>query len=126
LIVKEKMVSKRFRVTFLPEERTVEMVHGEALHGDGEPGSILQIATHHGIELDHACGGVCACATCHVKVVAGSETCNESSDEEEDQLDLAPHVESISRLACQCIPDGSSDVVVAIPTWNRNRVPSGH
>ena len=38
----------------------------------GLPGSILDIALNGGaagLDLEHACGGVCACSTCHVKVV---------------------------------------------------------
>jgi 2Fe-2S ferredoxin len=86
----------------------------------GEPGSILDLALANGIDLDHACGGVCACATCHVIVRQGLESCNEPSDEEEDQLDEAYGVTPQSRLGCQCVPDGSRDVVVEIPPWNRN------
>ncbi|HPM22734.1 MAG TPA: 2Fe-2S iron-sulfur cluster-binding protein [Phycisphaerae bacterium] len=86
----------------------------------GRPGSILDLATANGVELDHACGGLCACATCHVIVRAGLDTCNELSDDEEDQLDEAYGLTVNSRLACQCVPDGTSDVVVEIPAWNRN------
>ena len=41
-------------------------------------------------------------------------------------IDSAPAVRSTSRLACQCVPDGSTDIVVEIPTWNRNAVKEGH
>jgi 2Fe-2S ferredoxin len=88
----------------------------------GRPASILDIALAHGVELDHACGGVCACSTCHVIVREGLGTCNEPSDEEEDQLDEAYGVTPQSRLGCQCVPDGSRDIVVEIPAWNRNLV----
>ncbi len=86
----------------------------------GRPGSILDLALAGGIDLDHACGGVCACATCHVLVREGWEACGEASDEEEDQLDEAYGLTARSRLACQCVPDGSRDVLVEIPAWNRN------
>ena len=43
-------------------------------------------------------------------------------DEEEDQLDFAPALRDDSRLACQCVPDGSEDVEVELPEWNRNEV----
>jgi 2Fe-2S ferredoxin len=89
-------------------------------HHVGQPGSILDLALANGIELDHACGGVCACSTCHVIVRQGLDTCNEPSDEEEDQLDEAYGVTPLSRLACQCVPTGTRDVVVEIPAWNRN------
>jgi len=35
-------------------------------------------------------------------------------------------VQENSRLACQFVPDGSSDVVVEIPAWNRNEVSENH
>ena len=92
----------------------------------GLPGSVLDIAKGHDIELDHACGGVCACSTCHVIVREGFETSNEATEDEEDQLDNAPGLEPHSRLACQCVPDGSRDVVVEIPDWNRNHVSEEH
>jgi ferredoxin, 2Fe-2S len=86
----------------------------------GQPGSILDIALGHGVELDHACGGVCACSTCHVIVREGLDACNEPGDEEEDMLDEAYGLTPQSRLACQCIPNGRKDVVVEVPSWNRN------
>ena len=70
--------------------------------------------------LDHACGGVCACSTCHVIVHQGLESCNEASDAEMDQLDEAPGLTAKSRLGCQCVPDGTTDLVVEIPEWNKN------
>jgi ferredoxin, 2Fe-2S len=70
--------------------------------------------------LDHACGGVCACSTCHVIVHEGLESCNEPTDDELDQLDEAAGVTAKSRLGCQCVPDGTRDLVVEIPEWNKN------
>ncbi|MBM4112369.1 MAG: 2Fe-2S iron-sulfur cluster binding domain-containing protein, partial [Phycisphaerae bacterium] len=37
--------------------------------GEGE--SLLEIALDNGINIEHACGGVCACSTCHVYVESG-------------------------------------------------------
>jgi len=65
---------------------------------------------------------VCACSTCHVYIRDGKESCNEASDDELDQLDNARGLELDSRLSCQCVPDGTQDVVVEIPKWNRNLV----
>lgn len=116
-----RLPTKRYRITFLPMGRTVEVdpEHLPRDH-DGLEGSILQIALEHGIEIDHACGGVCACSTCHVIVREGLESCNEATDEELDMLDNAPGVCDQSRLACQTVPDGSRDVTVEVPFWNRN------
>ncbi len=88
----------------------------------GLPGSILELALGHGVEIDHACGGVCACSTCHIIVKQGLQSCNDATDDELDQLDAAPGTAAQSRLACQCIPDGTQDVVIEIPAWNVNRV----
>ncbi|MFQ5895771.1 MAG: 2Fe-2S iron-sulfur cluster-binding protein [Nitrospinota bacterium] len=93
---------------------------------EGRPGSILDIALGAGIDLDHSCGGVCACSTCHVIVHQGLDSCNESTEDEEDQLDNARGLTTKSRLGCQCVPDGSTDVAVEIPAWNRNLVSEGH
>ena len=93
---------------------------------DGLAGSILDIALAHDVDIDHACGGVCACSTCHVIVRSGFETCGEATEDEEDQLDNAPGLELHSRLACQCVPDGSKDVVVEVPGWNRNLFSKDH
>jgi ferredoxin len=32
----------------------------------GKPMSFLDVAENFGVFLDHACGGVCACTTCHL------------------------------------------------------------
>ncbi len=119
--------TKAYKITFQPEGKTVE-VDPEALpySREGQPGSILEIAIGHDIDIDHACGGVCACSTCHVIFREGFESCPEASDDEEDQLDNAPGLEETSRLACQAVPNGSMDVEVDVPNWNRNLVSEEH
>ena len=79
----------------------------------------------NGIELEHVCGGVCACSTCHVIVKKGLETCNEGTDDEFDQLEEAPITTLQSRLGCQCVPNGTKDIVVEIPAVNKNLVKEG-
>ena len=83
-------------------------------------------AREAGIDMDHSCGGVCACSTCHVIVRQGLESCNEATDDEEDMLDLAPGLEPQSRLACQCVPNGTQALIIEIPEWNRNLVSEDH
>lgn len=95
-------------------------------HHDGQKGSILSILVENGVDIDHACGGVVACSTCHIYVQDGFDTAPEPIEEEEDQLEFAPAVNDTSRLACQCVPDGSADVTVEIPAWNRNKVSEEH
>ena len=41
-------------------------------------------------------------------------------------LDEAPGLELTSRLACQAVPNGESDIVVEIPGWNRNHARESH
>lgn len=48
-----------------------------------------------------ACGGVCACSTCHVYVKKGKELLDDAEEEEEDILDKAFDVRAGSRLGCQ-------------------------
>jgi 2Fe-2S ferredoxin len=92
---------------------------------EGLPGSVLDIAMGVGIELDHACGGVCACSTCHVIVEQGLESFNEVTDAEEDMLDNAPGLAQGSRLGCQAISRGEGPVRIRIPSWNRNLASEG-
>ena len=116
-----------YKVTFLPVGKQIEILPGKIPEGvDGLPGSLLSIALSAGLDLDHSCGGVCACSTCHVILREGMENCNEASEDEEDMLELAPGLEPGSRLACQCIPDGTSDLTVEVPAWNRNLVSESH
>jgi 2Fe-2S ferredoxin len=90
--------------------------------------SVLHAAMEHGVELDHACGGVCACSTCHVKITKGLDCFSEASEDELDQLDEARDVGLDSRLGCQAklvrVPaDGT--IEVTIPLWNVNAVREG-
>ena len=122
--------TRGFRITFVDEkdrEHVVNVDPASLPYGDhGLPGSLLDIALGNGIEIDHACGGVCACATCHVVVKQGLESCSEATDDEEDQLDAAYGLTEQSRLACQCVPDGSLDLRVVVPSWNRNLARETH
>lgn len=118
---------QKYMITFLPMNKTIEVDPDKfPYEHNGLPGSVLDIALGHGIAIDHACGGVCACSTCHVVIREGAETLNPATDEEEDQLDQAPGLTPTSRLACQSVPDGTRSVVVEIPEWNRNMVQEGH
>ena len=123
--------SRPFRVTFIDEETgerkdvSVDPATFEFGHL-GLDGSLLDIATEAGVAINHSCGGVCACSTCHVHVQQGLESCSPSTEDEEDELDKAPALSPDSRLGCQCVPDGTRNLVVLIPKWNRNQVKEGH
>jgi len=119
--------SQKFTITFLPMNVTVEVDPDNIPYGTtGLPGSILDIALGHGIDLEHACGGVCACSTCHCIVKEGIETCSEMGECEEDELSYAPGLTPNSRLGCQTVPNGKRNLVVVVPNWNRNIVREGH
>ena len=119
--------TQKFTITFLPINVTVEVDPEKIPYGDtGLPGSILDIALAHGIEVDHACGGVCACSTCHCIVREGLPSISEMSEAEDEELSFAPGLTPSSRLSCQSVPDGTRNIVVEIPDWNRNAVREGH
>ena len=61
-----------------------------------------------------ACGGVCACSTCHVYVKQGLELLSEPEDEEQDILDKAFDVRAQSRLGCQAKIQKEGVVLVEI------------
>jgi ferredoxin, 2Fe-2S len=63
--------------------------------------SLLEAATKAHFPEGSACGGVCACSTCHVYVLQGGELLSEQEDDEADILDKAFDVRSTSRLGCQ-------------------------
>ena len=117
-----------FKITFLPMKKVAEAgpVTDKDVHHEGLPGSVLDFAVQNGIDIDHACGGFAACSTCHVIIRQGYDTCNEISDEEDEMLDEAPGLTMQSRLSCQCVADGSKDLVVEIPAWNRNLARESH
>ena len=115
------------RITFQPENITVEYEHGKLPYKDhGKPESILDIALNNNVFLDHACGGNCVCTTCHVHVLKGKELLSEMDDDEADRLDMAADLQLNSRLGCQMVVEKPGEIVVEIPAWNRNYVSEGH
>lgn len=89
---------------------------------EAKPGqSLLEIAEEHHIKMGSACGGVCACSSCHCWIRAGADSLDEASEAEEDRLDMAFDVRPQSRLGCQ-VKVGDSDLEVelteeSIDTW---------
>ena len=63
--------------------------------------SLLEAAQRGHAPEGSACGGGCACSTCHVYVRKGVNLLDDMEDEENDILDKAFAVESTSRLGCQ-------------------------
>ena len=76
---------------------------GEVHTLEATPGwSVMEIIRENDLPIEAACGGCCACATCHVYVeeewLARLEP---ASDEEDRMLDEAYQVQENSRLSCQ-------------------------
>jgi 2Fe-2S ferredoxin len=88
--------------------------------GKGE--HLLEVALEHGINIEHACGGVCACSTCHIYVEKGMENLSEPTEAEDDRVEEAPGLQRNSRLSCQCTVIGDGPIVVRVPAWNRNAI----
>ncbi len=102
------------KITFLPSGRTVEYDPASmAYQREGRPGSLLDVALNHGVDLRHACGGICACITCHVIVQRGDENLSPMERDEEDRIYRIPNYTLHSRLACRAVAKG--DVTVYIP-----------
>ena len=101
-------------------DRTIEFSPtGAPFSHDGQPGSILDVMLGHKVPLEHACGGKCACTTCHVIVKEGEENLSEMRDDEMDRLDTAPGLTMHSRLGCQAVvKDG--EVTIVVPKFHAN------
>lgn len=63
--------------------------------------SLLEAAQKSHAPEGSACGGVCACSTCHVYIEKGADLLSEAEEGEEDILDKAFDVRMNSRLGCQ-------------------------
>lgn len=100
-------------ITFRFENKTLP---SKKISGIEEGYSILEVTEDHDIHLNHNCGGVCACSTCHIYVESGEEYLEEISDKEEDFIDRAINPKLESRLGCQCIIlDEAAEIEVLIP-----------
>jgi 2Fe-2S ferredoxin len=104
-------------------EQVIEFSPSKApFQHDGQPGSILDVLLSHGIALEHACGGNCACTTCHVIVKNGFNQLSDAEEREEDLLDRAPGLTPTSRLGCQAVvEDEDAEIVVVVPRYTINQ-----
>ncbi|OMP85565.1 Adrenodoxin-like protein, mitochondrial [Diplodia seriata] len=105
------------KVTFIDkdgDEHTFEVADGD---------NLLDIAQANDIEMEGACGGSCACSTCHVIVEDSDlyDRMEEPDDDENDMLDLAFGLTETSRLGCQVKMSKELDgMVVRLPSMTRN------
>ena len=79
--------------------------------------SLMELAHKFDVDIEGACEGSLACATCHVVVDASwYDKIGAPSEDEEDMLDLAFGLTDTSRLGCQIIMTEELDgLVVALP-----------
>lgn len=104
------------KVTILPHPELaptgaeVNIAHGT---------SICDALLDNKIDIEHACGKVGACTTCHVVIRSGSSSLAGAGEDEEDMLDRAWGVEPRSRLSCQAIV-ADADLTVEIPRYSIN------
>jgi 2Fe-2S ferredoxin len=77
--------------------------NGQVHEIEGRAGwSVMEIIRDADLPIEAACGGCCACATCHVYVdPEWTAKLSAVGDEEELMLDEAYEVQETSRLSCQ-------------------------
>lgn len=92
----------------------------ECMAAQGE--SLLEVALDNDIHIEHTCGGVCACSTCHIYLEEGEDSVSEPEDDELDRVEEAPGLQINSRLSCQAVITGPGPIRVRVPAWNRNAV----
>lgn len=88
--------------------------------------SLCEALLENDIEIEHACAMSCACTTCHVIVREGFDDLNESSDIEDDLLDMAWGLTPESRLSCQVKLEDDTDIVVELPKYTINHAREEH
>ncbi|BCO18829.1 ferredoxin [Alteromonas sp. KC3] len=90
---------------------------GQTINTQGESGSLMELAVANNVPgIDGDCGGVCSCATCHVRVSEQDYArVGEPNDIEKDMLELAEGVSETSRLCCQvALSDEISGISVTV------------
>ena len=109
-------------------DRVIEFDPAKApFQHDGQPASILDVMLGHGVSLEHACGGSCACTTCHVVVKQGFDKLRPSEENEDDLLDKAVGLTPTSRLGCQAVvTDPDAEIVVVVPRYTVNIESGSH
>lgn len=107
---------EELHITFITKDgasSTIEVAEGD---------NLLDIAQAHDFDMEGACGGLCACSTCHIIVDPEFyDEIPEPSDDENDMLDLAFGLTETSRLGCQVVMTKELDGLrIALPAMTRN------
>lgn len=105
------------KVVFVDQGLEVEVPTGK---------SILDASRLAGAPEGDACGGVCACSTCHVYVVEGRNLLVDAEEDEEDILDKAFDVRMESRLGCQAKIKGDGLIRIKISQESINAFYNEH
>lgn len=109
------MSAEKIEVIFVEGEKEAKVEASVGL-------SILEVAHANDIDLEGACEGSLACATCHVVLEDKIYNMLEEPEEaEEDMLDLAFGLTHTSRLGCQIILTKQLDGMrIKLPSATRN------
>ena len=80
--------------------------------------TLMEIIRDGGLDIEAACGGCCACATCHVYVdEKWFDKLKKKDEAEQDMLDMAFEPNKFSRLSCQIsVSDELDGMAVKIPS----------
>lgn len=107
---------EELHITFITKEG--DQFTYEVAEGD----NIMDIAQANHLDMEGACGGSCACSTCHIIVDPEFyDEIPEPSDDENDMLDLAFGLTETLRLGCQIHMTKKLDGIrVALPAMTRN------
>lgn len=106
-------------VTFIDKDPDHTKIKVACKEGD----NLLDLAQANDLDLEGACGGSCACSTCHVIVTDPNiyDRIPEMDDDEADMLDLAFGLTNTSRLGCQVKMARDLDgIEVKLPSATRN------
>ena len=109
------MALEKIKIIFIENDKEIEV---EALVGL----SVLEVAHNNNIDLEGACEGSLACATCHIILEENIyNTIEQPTEAEEDMLDLAFGLTHTSRLGCQIILTKELDGIrIKLPSATRN------
>jgi 2Fe-2S ferredoxin len=78
--------------------------------------SLLELALFNNIPLQHDCGGICACTTCHLYIEEGMEFIDDQSRREAAFVERAHNPRPNSRLACQSLLlNGHGQISLLLP-----------
>ncbi|XP_059613284.1 adrenodoxin-like protein 1, mitochondrial [Phlebotomus argentipes] len=109
-------------ITYVDKDGKRSPVRGKV--GD----NVLYLAHRHGIEMEGACEASLACTTCHVYVKDDYLShLPESTEKEDDLLDMAPFLKQNSRLGCQIVLTKQLEgLELQLPKATRNFYVDGH